>query len=84
MEKYTITAIEPQKTSKKRYNLFLDGEFYCGITDQTVVFAGLKVGKTITSQELENILNSMEVQIAFDKTLNLLSHSMKTDRKSVV
>lgn len=81
MKTYTITALEPQKSNKNKFNLFLDGEFYAGITHQSVVFCGLKIGKTITEVELKNLLNSTEVQVAFDKSLNLLSHGMKTEKQ---
>lgn len=46
MHEYTITALEPQKNSKRRYNLYLDGEFKCGITEDSVAVFRLKAGQT--------------------------------------
>ena len=81
MKNYVVTALEAQKNTKKRYNLYLDGEFRCVLTEETVFFHGVKVGQTYTEEELQQIFNSMEVEIALNKSLNLLSKSMKTSKQ---
>lgn len=37
-----ITAIEAQKRNKDKVNLYLDGEFACSLTAESVVRARLK------------------------------------------
>lgn len=81
MQEYTITALEPQKNSKRRYNLYLDGEFKCGVTEDSVAVFRLKVGQTLTESKLKEIMDTTETQIAFDKCLNLLGKSMKTTKQ---
>ena len=41
-----ITAITPQVKDKKRVNIFLDGEFYCGLQKSiyNCIFSPTKVG----------------------------------------
>ena len=51
MHEYTITALEPQKNSKRRYNLYLDGEFKCGITEDSVAVFRLKAGQTLRKKQ---------------------------------
>lgn len=81
MHEYTITALEPQKNSKRRYNLYLDGEYKCGITEDSVAVFRLKAGQTLTESKLREIMDTTETQIAFDKCLNLLGKSMKTTKQ---
>ena len=40
-----ITAIEAQKRNKDKVNLYLDGEFACSLTAESVVRARLKIGQ---------------------------------------
>lgn len=81
MQEYTITALEPQKNSKRRYNLYLDGEFKCGVTEDSVAVFRLKVRQTLTESKLQEIMDTTETQTAFDKCLNLLGKSMKTTKQ---
>ena len=81
MGDFVVTALEPKKNNKKRYNLYLDGQFKCGLTVDSVAIFRIKVGQTLSEEELQNILDTTETQIAFDKCLNLLSKSMKTKQQ---
>ena len=81
MSEYVVTALETQKTNKKKYNLYLDGEFYCGLTQESVAIFRIKVGQILTDEKLKDILNTTETQIAFDKSLNYISRGMKTKRQ---
>ena len=81
MGDFVVTALEPKKNNKKRYNLYLDGQFKCGLTVDSVAIFRIKVGQTLSEEELQNILDTTETQIAFDKCLNLLSKNMKTKQQ---
>lgn len=81
MDNYIVTALEPQKNNKKRYNLYLDGQFKCALALDSIAIFRIKVGQTLSEEELQNILDTTETQIAFDKCLNLLSKSMKTKQQ---
>lgn len=78
MQEYVITAIVQKKNNKTRYELYLDGEQNCVLTDESVAIFRLKEGQTLTESQLNDILDTTETQIAFDKCLNLLGKSMKT------
>ena len=48
-----ITAIEAQKRNKDKVNLYLDGEFACSLTAESVVRARLKIGSGAFGGEAE-------------------------------
>ena len=49
-----ITAIEAQKRNKDKVNLYLDGEFACSLTAESVVRARLKIGQELSEEKLRN------------------------------
>lgn len=71
--------MRPQAKDKTRCNLYLDGVFYCGLTLESVVKFRLKEGMEIEREALDSIQLESEKQTAFDKALDHLSHSMKTE-----
>lgn len=74
-----ITDISKQKR-KNRYNLFVDGEFFSGLDEIAIAKAGLKVGKEISKQELESVVDESEKSSAFEKIANLVSKQMYSER----
>ena len=74
-----ITSISVQAKDPDRCNLYLDGIFYCGITLESVVKFRLKEGMEIERESLDRIQSESELQTAFDKALDALSRSMKTE-----
>jgi len=75
-----ITEISCQK-NKKRVNIFVDGEFVSGLSFETAVKHGLKTGKEIDQQELEQLIQESEALSAFSAGLSLLSISSKTSKE---
>ncbi|HRX14159.1 MAG TPA: RecX family transcriptional regulator [Eubacteriales bacterium] len=73
-----ITKIEIQKRNKDKANLFLDDEFRCGLTAESVVRARLIVGDELTEERLDEIFLTSESEIAFNKACDYISRSMKT------
>ena len=73
-----ITKIEVQKKDKTRSNIFLDGEFFCGLQNEVVIGKGLKVGLEIDEDKLKEIVLESEKQVAFNKALSLLNTRFKT------
>ena len=72
-----ITDISPQK-KKGRFNLFVDGEFYSGITAEAIVKNQLKVGDELTKTKLEEIVSESEERAAFEKLITIVSRQMYT------
>lgn len=75
-----ITAIAPQKKDKQRCNLSIDGRFYCGMQFETVVKFRLKVGMSVSEEELAAMQFESEKQTALDKALTHITATMKTER----
>lgn len=61
-----ITTVTAQK-SKKRVNVYIDGEFSFGVDLDNLLRYGLKVGKELTQEQLEEIIKKAEFQKVFDK-----------------
>ena len=76
-----ITAITPQAKHKKRCNIFIDGRFCCGLTLETTVKNCLKVGQSISPENLSKMQLESEKAVALDKALTHVSASRKTEKQ---
>lgn len=74
-----ITEINKQKRSG-RYNIFVDGEFYSGLDEETIVKGSLKTGMEIQKDKLEELVFESERHSAFEKIANLISRQMYSER----
>jgi len=77
-EKLTITAIEPQKRKKNRYNIYADGEYIASLGDEAIVRASIKVGAAISQSAIDEAVLADNTQYAFDSAAALLAHGMRT------
>lgn len=78
---FEITAIQAQVKDKGRCNIYLDGQFYCGLKAETVYRYKLKVGQKIEQSTLEEMQFENEKMQALDKAFSYLSATMKTERQ---
>jgi len=76
-----ITQIKTQAKDKTRANIYLDGSFYCGLSLTCVFSYRLKEGDEISEERLSSIQEESEKSTAFDKALNYISASMKTEKE---
>ena len=59
-----ITAITPQVRHKQRQSVFVDGEFFCGVSDEAALRLGLKAGRDLTAEELNRLRGEeMDIQV---------------------
>lgn len=77
-----ITKIEKQKKNSKRWNLYIDGEFACGISEDTLLNFGLRTNDDITQASLDEIMRFDEYQYAKKAALDFLSYRIRS-RKEV-
>ncbi|MBQ8452023.1 MAG: RecX family transcriptional regulator [Clostridia bacterium] len=70
-----ITKIEEQK-NKKRVNIFVDGDFFCGIGKETAVSFRLKTGMEINEKILNEMVFESETKSAFEKGIDYLASRM--------
>ena len=76
-----ITDIRVQTKNKDRCNLFVDGDFFTGLSIELVYKFSLKVGLEIDKEKLADIIEENERIEAFNKALTYLSKSLKTKRQ---
>ena len=76
-----ITAITAQEKKKDRCNLFIDGEFFAGISVETALKNRLKVGTEIDRKQLTEILVEDERASALNKALGYVSKALKTKKQ---
>ena len=76
-----ITKIEVQKRNKNRVNLYLDDEFFCGLSLETVMRNHLKEGQQISEQNVEYLKNETEKQVALEKATGYIAKCQKTKKQ---
>ena len=76
-----ITAITPQVKDKRRCNIYIDGRFYCGMTLETVIKNLLKVGQSVSVEQLSQMQLESEKNTALDKALYFISAVKKTEKQ---
>lgn len=72
--------VQTRKNKAQMFEVFVDGESLGLYHIETLVKHSLKVGLQVEEQVLKNALQESAVLIATEKTLNLLSKSMKTQK----
>ncbi len=76
-----ITAITAQTKNKKRCNLFVDGEFFVGVSLETVLKERLKVGQEVDQRDLAEIISSSDKVEAIEKAVTYCSKTLKTKKQ---
>ncbi len=76
-----ITALTAQKKNKNRVNLFIDGEFYCGLELLTVMSSRLSVGEEIEESVLKEIIELSENSTAFEKAVYFTNIRMRSEHE---
>jgi regulatory protein len=76
-----ITAIEPQKKNPARRNVYADGEFVVGISDETLLRFALRVGDEISPPLIHALEQAEELVGAKGVALHFLSVRPRTERE---
>ncbi|MBQ9793142.1 MAG: RecX family transcriptional regulator [Clostridia bacterium] len=76
-----ITKIEVQKKNKNRVNLYVDEEFFCGLSLETVVKNHLKEGIEVEEDKLNFLIFETEKEMALSKAVNYISKCQKTKKE---
>jgi regulatory protein len=77
----TITDLEQQKNNASRVSVFLDGEFAFGIHEDLVVKHGLRVGRTLTPEEQQEVERDDQYVRAKQCALDYLAHKPRTEEE---
>jgi regulatory protein len=73
-----ITKIEKQKKISKRWNLYIDGEFACGLSEDTFLNFGFRTNDEITEETLNEVKRFDEYQFAKKTALDYLSYRVRS------
>jgi regulatory protein len=76
-----ITKIEIQKNNKNRVNLFVDDNFFCGLSLETIVKNHIKENQEISNLTLEYLKEDSEFLLAMGKAGSYLSKVQKTEKE---
>jgi regulatory protein len=74
-----ITAIEPQARHPNRFNIYVDDQFAFGLAD--ILAAKLRVGQTLSDEEMANLEREESVETARDKALRFLEPRPRSARE---
>ena len=78
-----ITAIEVQKKRPSRRSIFIEGEFFRGVAQETVTKLRLQKGQEIDQQNLEKIIYEDEFARAKNYAFRLLSYRSRSRREII-
>jgi regulatory protein len=73
-----ISAVEPQKRKKDRYNIYADGEYIASLGAEAIVVYGVKPGAEIAAAVLREAVEKDNAAYAFDCAAAILAHGMRT------
>jgi regulatory protein len=74
----TITKISAQVKRPDRYSIYVDGRYYCPLSDLDLVTSGLQVGQELSEAELAAVATRSRAAKAFDQALRFLSYRPRT------
>lgn len=78
-----ITQLQKQKRSDERFNVYLDGTYYCALTAETIVKNSIKEGLEIDKEKLDELQFVSEKQTALTKTVKYLGNKLKTKKELI-
>lgn len=73
-----VSAVEPQKKNKNRYNVYVDGEYAASLGAEALVTFGIREGAAVDPDALKDAVHRDNAQYAFDTAAGLLAHKMRT------
>ena len=74
--KNQITDIQVQKNHPSRLSIFLDGNFYCGVSEEVAIKHQLKKGMNVDENELKELLHDEELSNAKKYVYTILARRM--------
>jgi regulatory protein len=76
-----ITRIERQKKNPRRKNVYADGQFVLGLSDETLLKAGLRIGDELNKDDLTTLQEKEGLLSARNTALRYLSYRPRTERE---
>ncbi len=76
-----VTAVEPQKKNKDRFNIYVDGEFALGVSGQFLVKYKIKSGREISADKLAELKQKKKEEKYFDLACSYLSYRPRSEKE---
>lgn len=76
-----LTDIQPQKKNPKRVNIFIDGDFAFGISQELKIINKLKIGESLTAKKIENLIFGDQVERLYEKAVKFLSYRPRSEKE---
>lgn len=76
-----ISALKPQKRSKKRLSVFIDGEYACSLDRETVAQFRLKAGTKVDPEFLKEVVLEEQFRHCRDDAFRLLSYRARSEQE---
>jgi len=74
-----VTKLVSQKRDPDRVNMYIDEEFYCGISLDGIAKFNIYLGKELEDDDLEKILFEELKNRFFQRAINYISRAIKTE-----
>ena len=75
-----ITDIKPQK-SRRRWNIFLDGQFAFPVSAEVALKTGLKVGQRLEPSQIEALTSAQTAQSCLEVALRYLNYRPRSEQE---
>lgn len=76
-----ITNLEPQKKNPKRANIFLDGKFAFGLSQENRILNKLRIGENLTNEKIGQLIFADQVERLFEKAIKFLSFRPRSEKE---
>lgn len=73
-----ISAVEPQKRKKDRYNIYSAGEYVASLGAEAIVIYGIRVGSEIPAETLRAAVEKDNAAYALDCAASVLAHGQRS------
>jgi regulatory protein len=73
-----ITKLEKQKKAKNRWNIYVDGAFFCGLYEDTILKYGIHANEMLTGDRLDEIRDFDEYIYGKNVAYSFLSYRMRS------
>lgn len=76
-----VTDVKIQNRNKKRFNIFLDGEYSFSCSDEIIYRFGISKGKEIDMDKIKECIDDDNYIKAKDAALNMLERTYKSEKE---
>lgn len=76
-----ISDITPQKRTKERFNIYIDGEYALSLNAETIVSSGVKIDMEVSQEFIEALKQEDTHKYALQIALKYISYKARTEKE---